>query len=291
VLKELLTQHAVAPASVEQFVVKGSTIRRRALRWIVAFLIITALFVPIGIDLNQWTGLPLLPSATSLVPSPAVMPAVGNAAVAIAQLAQMPAGSKVLVAFDYDAAQAGELDRVASALLKSPALRNVQIEAASLNPQGSAVAQAVFANLPDLQYSNVGFTPGQANGVQALLARSGDVKLIIELAASPDTVRWWVEQLKANKSRIPLVVGSSAGAEPLTMPYLQSGQVSGLVSGFPGAVAYLNATGMMNTYSQDQIKDYQIPLEALTLANYVMVGLIIVGLIGALLRGAGRRPT
>ena len=48
VLKELLTQHAVAPASVEQFVVKGSVIRRRALRWLVAFLIIAALFVPIG---------------------------------------------------------------------------------------------------------------------------------------------------------------------------------------------------------------------------------------------------
>jgi uncharacterized membrane protein YjjB (DUF3815 family) len=73
------------------------------------------------------------------------------------------------------------------------------------------------------------------------------------------------------------------------MPYVQSGQVKGLVSGFPGAVAYLNATGMMNTYSQDQIKNYQIPLDALTLANYVMVALIIVGLIAALLRGAGRR--
>jgi len=54
-------------------------------------------------------------------------------------------------------------------------------------------------------------------------------------------------------------------------------------------VAYLNATGMMNTYSQDQIKNYQIPLDALTLANYVMVGLILAGLIAALLRGAGRR--
>ena len=62
-----------------------------------------------------------------------------------------------------------------------------------------------------------------------------------------------------------------------------------MVSGFPGAVAYLNATGMMNTYDQKQIKDYQIPLDALTLANYIMVVLIIIGLIAALLRGAGRR--
>jgi hypothetical protein len=204
-------------------------------------------------------------------------------------MTQQPPNSKVLVVFDYDAAQAGELSRVATALLQSPALQNAQIEVASLNPQGSAVAQSVLKNLPNFQYTDLGFAPGQVSGVQSLLGKAGDVKLIIELAASPETVRWWVEQMKASQTEIPLVVGVSAGAEPLTMPYLQSGQVKGLVSGFPGAVAYLNATGMMNTYSQDQIEDYQIPLDALTLANYVMVVLIVVGLIGALSRGAGRR--
>ena len=86
VLKELLTQHAVAPASVEQFVVKGSVIRRRALRWIVAFLIIAALFVPIGFDINQLTGLPLLPNVTKMV----VPPAVNRAAFEISKLAQLP---------------------------------------------------------------------------------------------------------------------------------------------------------------------------------------------------------
>jgi hypothetical protein len=289
VLKELLAQHAVAPASVEQFVVKGSAIRRRALRWIVAFLIIVALAVPFGNDINQLTGLTLLPTATNLIPSPEVMPAVGEAAYQISQIAKMAPNTPVLVVFDYDATQAGELNRVAQALLQSPALRNAQLKIASLNPQGSAMAQAVLKNLPDLRYTDLGFKPGQANGVQSLLAEAKDVKLIIEMAASPETVRWWAEQLKANRSEVPLVVGVSAGAEPLTMPYVQSGQVEGLVSGFPGAVAYLNKTGLMNNYSQDQIDEYQIPLDGITLANYVMVALIVVGLIAALLRGAGRR--
>ena len=88
-MKELLTQHAVAPASVEQFVVKGSAIRRRALRWIVAFLIIAALMVPIGFDLNQLTGLPLLPNAQKLI----VPPAVGKAAYEISRVAQLPPGA------------------------------------------------------------------------------------------------------------------------------------------------------------------------------------------------------
>ncbi len=106
VLKELLTQHAVAPAAVGQFVVKGSGIRRRALRWIVAFLIITALFVPLGIDLNQLTGLPLMPNAQKMVP----LPAVRSAAYEISRVAQLPPDSKVLVVFDYDATQAGRTE-------------------------------------------------------------------------------------------------------------------------------------------------------------------------------------
>jgi hypothetical protein len=181
------------------------------------------------------------------------------------------------------------MNRVAAALLKSPALGRAQLQIASLNPQGSAMAQAVLTNFPDLRHTDLGFAPGQINGVQAVLAEAGKVNLIIDLAASPETVRWWAEQLKANRDQTPLVAGISAGAEPLTMPYVQSGQVKGLVSGFPGAVAYLNAAQQMNTYDQKQIKDYQIPLDALTLANYVMVALIAFGLIAALLRGAGRR--
>jgi hypothetical protein len=84
-----------------------------------------------------------------------------------------------------------------------------------------------------------------------------------------------------------LVAGVSAGAESLTMPYLQSGQIKGLVSGYSGAVAYLNMIKAIS--STDQPAQYQLPLEGLTLANYVMVALIVVGLIAALLRGTGRR--
>ncbi len=286
ILKELLTQHAVAPAAVEQFVVKGSVIRRRTLRWIVAFLILGAIFLTKGIDINAVAPVPLVPKVQEMV----LLPAVREAAFEISKLAQLPPDSKVLVVFDYDATQAGELNRVADALLRSPALGNTQIEVASLNPQGSAVAQMVLKDLPGLKYTDLGFVPGQVNGVQSLLAQAGDVKLIIDLAASPETVRWWAEQMKANHAEIPLVVGVSAGAEPLTMPYLQSGQVKGLVSGFPGAVTYLNATGVMATLDPtDQLNNYQAPLDGLALANYVMVALIVAGLIGALLRGSRRR--
>jgi hypothetical protein len=284
ILKELLTQHAVAPASVEQFLVKGSAIRRRMLRWVVTFLLALALLTPIAFNINERTGLPLLPDAMNMV---VPMPNQA-AAVKIAELAQLPAQARVLVVFDYDAAQAGEMNTVATALLRSPALTNAQLFIASLNPQGSAVARTVLSKLPDLRYTDLGFVPGQINGVQAVLSRAGNVNMIIELAASPETVRWWAEQLKASRAATPLVAGISAGAEPLTMPYVQSGQVQGLVSGYPGSIAYLNMINAIK--STDQPAQYQIPLEGLALANYAMVVLIVVGGLAALLRGAGRRP-
>ena len=58
VLKELLGQPTAAPASLEQFVVKSSAIRRRSLRWVMAALIIFALIIPAArwVDFNALTG-------------------------------------------------------------------------------------------------------------------------------------------------------------------------------------------------------------------------------------------
>jgi hypothetical protein len=203
-----------------------------------------------------------------------------------AQIKALPANSKVLVIFDYDATQAGEMNRVAQALLQGLSTRNVQVEIASLNPQGIALAEQVMKSVPEIQQiSYLGYAPGQANGVQDVLAHRGDVKLVMELAASADTVRWWAEQMKASQVNLPLVVGISAGAETLTMPYVQSQQVVGMVSGWPGALAFLKGTTLINTYPPDVQRDYQVALESVSLANYTLAVLIVIGLIAALFGG------
>jgi len=206
------------------------------------------------------------------------------------QIKALPPNAKVLVVFDYDAAQAGEMKRIAQALLKGLAARNAQIEIASLNPQGTSLAQEVLKDVPEIkQISSLGYVPGQSNGVQDVLARMGDVKLVVDLAASADTVRWWAEQMKASNLNIPLVAGISAGAETLTAPYLQSKQVAGMVSGLPGALAFLKGTTLINAYPPDIQRDYQVALDGVSLANYTLAVLIIIGLIAALFGGTGRR--
>ena len=108
----------------------------------------------------------------------------------------------------------------------------------------------------------------------------------MEFAASPDTVRWWAEQMAVNRLKTPLIAGISAGAEPLTMPYVQSGQVAGLISGWAGAIQYAKATGLLSTYEfTSQMQDYQVPLQGISLANYTLAVLIIIGLIAALFGG------
>ncbi len=285
VLKELLGQPTAAPASLEQFVVKSSPIRRRTLRWAMAALFIFVLMIPGAIDLNGWLS-SLSGGKVEILPNVKTMVVPATVSALAAQIKALPANSKVLVIFDYDATQAGEMNRIAQALLKGLSTRNVQVEIASLNPQGIALAEQVMKSVPEIQQiSYLGYAPGQANGVQDVLAHRGDVKLVMELAASADTVRWWAEQMKASQVNLPLVVGISAGAETLTMPYVQSQQVVGMVSGWPGALAFLKGTTLINTYPPDVQRDYQVALESVSLANYTLAVLIVIGLIAALFGG------
>ncbi len=284
VLKELLGQPTAAPAALEQFVVKSSAMRRRALRWTMAALIIFALLIPAAqwADFNALTGVDFLPRIDKMVPAPAVSKAVD-------EWKRLPANARVLVVFDYDATQAGELDRIAHLIMSSLAISNTQIEVASLNPQGLTLAQGVWQKVShkgSSRFAVLDLAPAQASGVQDILARAGKVDLVIELAASPDTVRWWAEQMAVNRLKTPLIAGISAGAEPLTMPYVQSGQVAGLISGWAGAIQYAKATKLLSTFEfTSQMQDYQAPLQGISLANYTLAVLIVIGLIAALFGG------
>jgi len=61
--------------------------------------------------------------------------------------------------------------------------------------------------------------------------------LTIVVAATAEDVQQWLE-LGQPLQQTPVVAFTSAGADPILRPYLESGQLSGLVSGFDGAVAY-----------------------------------------------------
>jgi hypothetical protein len=280
VFQELLSRPVSAPVQVAAPPGRGARVKQRIEQWIVAAVLIAVIWGG-AIGLNQLLGFPLLPDVRQLTP-----PALTQQAVT--QIKVLPPRANVLVVFDYDPTQAGEMDQIALAFYQHLLSRGAHIRPYSLNPLGTGVAQSV-ANRIDARLRASGqidqpiYVAGQAIGVQQLLLNAGSNNLVIDLAASPDSVRWWVEQIAATRGTTPFIAGVSAAAEPLTLPYVQSGQVQGLVTGAVGAMMYANQAQLPTA------SDAQPHLQAQILAQWLLVVIIVVAMARALIARVGRR--
>jgi hypothetical protein len=74
-------------------------------------------------------------------------------------------------------------------------------------------------------------------GIQSL----ADFAAILILSDNADDGRVWIEQTGSTNSRIPILMVISAQAEPMILPYYDSGQIKGLVTGLAGGEAYEQA--------------------------------------------------
>ncbi len=275
-----------------------------AQRRIVFLLVLLAVILPQIPGMHSLIG--------PLVNEPQLSPAAQKVMIRISEL---PEGAPVLIAFDYDPTQAGEMDAIARPILKQLLGRRARIIAVSLYPLGPTTAQMLWTDIisetqsQDAQFVNLGYVPGQDMGVRQvtmtkfeqlaptdfmgqarppLLQEASsiqDVELIIELAATPDSLRWWVEQLATRPNAPPLLAGVSAAAAPLSRPYLSSmrpgqpsePQLSGMVNGLPDALVYLPEQANASA------------LESLVLASAVMIGLIGAGIVYQLVSQLRRR--
>ncbi len=284
--QELLARGAATPKPVAVLAGRGANLRRRVTQWVIAVVVLLALGIPAWLDLNKTLGVQLLPHLDKL-PTTAVQSASQT-------IDQLPDGSTALVIFDYDPTQAGEMNPIADVLLRHLIARGVDVTAASLNPLGSSIAQAQWLKASGqlsktVQFENLGYVAGQSIGVQQLLQSNPLVSVVIDLAASPDSLRWWVEQIAASNLQVPLIAGLSAGAQPLALPYIRSGQVTGTVVGLVGALVYAQYTGLSPLSTDSQSIENQIHLEAQTLAHWMLALIILIGMLSALFSRGGRR--
>jgi hypothetical protein len=206
----------------------------------------------------------------------------------------LPSGAVVLVAFDYDATQSPEMDTQARVLLRHLAARKANIKVASLYPAGPAVAQAVVNDINStltgtlpIKIEQQGYLPGQDTAV-ALFIQSTPISMAVELASTPDSVRWWVEQLAAHPGKPTLLAGVSASAEPMSRPYVESHQISGMLAGVPDATAYRLKLRQVLTDDQESLPSVLAPLASIGLANVVLVALMVLG--GLIQLVSGREP-
>ncbi len=167
-------------------------------------------------------------------------------------------GDLVVVAVEYGAADAEEMNQVAAPLLDHLRARQARLVTISSLPEGSAMARMALAmvNVPVVTETeplsgtawlamdrfpagsavDAGYIPGEVNGISWFMGHNEAIpqaKLLIVLAARPNRIRWWIEQ-NANveavnlvkpegvtaRQALPFGAGMSASAFPQVAPYM-----------------------------------------------------------------------
>ena len=294
---------APAPKEIAQ---PRADVLPRIVRWSIYLALVVAALVPLV--LNR----PML--------SRQMVPAVAAQAL-YDRVQDLDGGASVLVAFDYDPTMSGEMDVIAETLLRHLMDRGVRLVSVSLLPAGPPVAQdmmdRIAAERPAYaaqygeQYVNLGYVPGHASAVRLMgesllqafprdfqgassanlaatdgLTRTQSFDLIVELAATQETLRWWIEQASAPYG-VELAAGVSASVDPLARPYFETDprQLVGIVGGVLGAASY----EMLREGGTDRVDAMGVRLDAQLAGHLVFVFILLIGNVTYWLRRWARR--
>ena len=214
-------------------------------------------------------------------------------------------GSVALVAFDYTPATEGEMTPLALEVLKKLRGQGLRVIALSLEPEGAAVAQQVIDQVAPDSYGtdviNLGYRPGGPLAVRRLafdrplddsldfktqqpyqaldnwpqINQLNDIALIVDVSATADPPRWWVEQLEST-NRPPILAAVSAAAEPFVLPYMRSGQITAIIAGINGAAA------LESTRFQETLGPASNMLDSQSVAHLLIMTLMLFGTIAGL---------
>jgi hypothetical protein len=232
----------------------------RLWRWLITGLLILAVGLPLI------TGIPATPAST--VQSPEMV-------AAFTSIGSLPSNSQVLLIFDYDPALFSELEAAATPLMDHLLLQGPRLALISTNPTGPALAERFLHDASTSllaaghnyqagqQYVNLGYLAGGPAGVQFFATSPtdaapftldgepawqlpplqgirglSDFSAIIVLTDNADSGRIWIEQTGSTIGNTPMLMVISAQVEPMILPYYDSGQIKGLVTGLAGGEAY-----------------------------------------------------
>lgn len=300
--QELLSRPVISSRRVERKPERGVGLAIQ--RLIVGLLLLAAILAPMA---GVW--LPMEGESGSA--APAMRAEVMAAYDAIE--ARVEQGTPVLVAVEYGPSEAEEIDLVARPVLQHVLDRGGRLILVSTRPEGPALADRLLSLLVgaeerEARVVNLGYQPGDASGVQGLLANlvqrpiypTGrpaaempamedvtsveDVGLILVLGGQAEDVLTWIEQTSSRYPDLPLVAGVSARVEVGARPYLEqagAGALKGLVAGLPGATIYQHLRGV-----EDRHMLYY--LQSVMLSQWVVAALMVVGMVVFLVGGKGR---
>ncbi len=218
------------------------------------------------------------------------------------------ASSRILVGLDYEPSLTGEVGTIAGVVLQDLMAGNSNLAFVSINPTGPALAddlvnranQAVPAYPAAEKVTNLGYLPGGASVLAGLAANPavtapnttdgaaawesgalqgvrtiGDFDAVLLLTDNSESARTWIEQIQTSAKDTPFLVVSSAQVVPVLQPYVQSGQITGLLGGLSGATSYQqlaqDSSGGLSAYWDA----YQVGM--LLSAIFMILGAVVFG--------------
>jgi hypothetical protein len=231
---------------------------RRIIFLLIAAAVIVPLIVPLGLPVK------VTPQTQSIYD----------------EVENLPAGSNVLVAFDYDPGTAPEVHPMALAFLRHCFVKKHKVIIMALWAQGAQMAVSATAEIAsdfDLEYGrdyvNLGFKPGGDIVIKSLGAsfpevfpedmagaptaglpimaevrNLNDIDLVMALSAGDPGIPAWVRVANGLYQR-KVAGGCTAVSAPQFFPFLQTGQLIGLLGGLKGAAEYESVTGFVGKAS------------------------------------------
>ena len=220
----------------------------------------------------------------------------------------LPNNSKVLISFEYGPSTKPEVHPMSLALVEHIFRNGHQIYATALWPDGNFMSTQTFNQIaPKLNkkygqdYVNLGYKPGAeavikgiASDISVLYTKDlkdnilsgipmmkgvknvSNFNLVISLSAGfPGTTEW--VQFACDPHNIPLCAGCTSVQVTETLPYLDNGQVNGVLAGMPGAAEYEQL--LREKFSDIDPKSAMAlkGMPAQSIAHIMIVLLIIIG--------------
>jgi len=261
------------------YIVRAGSLDRRIIFVVIALVVILPLFFPLG--------LPIRPTTSSQD--------VYNA------VEKLEAGDKALVSFEYGPSTKPEIHPMAIALMRHLFQKDVKVYITCLWPDGQFMAMEALELVAERQYNKVygedyvllGYRPGAEAVIKGLVSNIrkvftvdangnflDDIPMMVGVnqvadfdylfsasAGYPGTVEW--VQYAADPTGVTMSTGTTSIQVNEVMPYVQSGQIVGILGGMPGAAEYESLIGQAGIGTSG--------MDAQSVAHLVIVGFIIFG--------------
>ncbi len=261
------------------FIVKAGSLDRRVIFLVIALAVLLPLFFPLGLPIR----------------------ATNSSQQVYDVVEELEAGDKALVSFEYGPSTKPEIHPMAVALLRHLFEKDVKVYITCLWPDGQFMAMEALEQVAVKQYGKVygedyvllGYRPGAEAIIKGLVSNirkvftvdsrgeflddipmMADVNQVADFdflfsasAGYPGTVEW--VQYAADPVGITMSTGTTSIQVNEVMPYVQSGQIKGILGGMPGAAEYESLIGQAGIGTSG--------MDAQSVAHVIIVAFIIFG--------------